>query len=336
MSEDEVKELAHDGLFDGKPILGSLEETHISWVILSRRRAFKIKKPFKLPFLDFSTLRLRKKFCERELELNQRFSHIYLSVLPISKTNHQWNMGGEGRPKDYAVVMRRMNGAKKMDVMLRSSEVRPERIKNLAREIAQFHTTSKKIFTPFDLSLAQDTFNDIDMIHDAVKTFLGQSYVKLISQSKDWSDAFLIRHQYRFQQRIESGFKRDVHGDLHSGNIFLYQKPVLFDCIEFNDQYRQIDTLYEIAFLCMELEFYREKSLADYLLKEYLNLFRCLENQEDESIFTYFKCLRANVRAKVHGLQLRQAHTAEVRKQQTTELKKYLELMRAYVQKNCQ
>lgn len=124
---------------------------------------------------------------------------------------------------------------------------------------------------------------------------------------------------------------RDVHGDLHSGNIFLYREPVLFDCIEFNDQYRQIDVLYEIAFLCMELEFFGKKSLSAYLLKQYLKRFPCVESPEDKKIFTYYKCLRANVRAKVIALHLRQTRSPIERQQQKTILKKYLEMIRIYI-----
>ncbi|MBI1767183.1 MAG: hypothetical protein HYR67_02270 [Bacteroidetes bacterium] len=332
MTEEDVKDLATNGQFDGRPIRGTIEETHISWVLLTRNRALKIKKPFKLPFLDFSTLRLRKKYCDRELKLNQRFSHIYLSVLPIVKSNQDWRIGGRGKPIDYAVVMKRMDQAMKMDNLLKSSKVSENRIKRLAVTIARFHARSRGVFKPFNLAVARETFNDIDMIKTVVKNNLGRRYINLISLTKEWSDSFLQEHQKRFQERVDAGFKRDIHGDLHSGNIFLYPKPVLFDCIEFNDEYRQIDVLYEIAFLCMELEFYKEKSISDYLLQKYLSRFPCLESSEDEKLLTYYKCLRANVRAKVHGLQLRQVRAPEKRRRQLADLKKYLDLMKRYIQ----
>lgn len=330
MTEVDVKSLARNGLHEGKPMQGTIEETHISWVVLSRNRAFKIKKPLKLPFLDFSRLRLRKKFCERELKLNKRFSHIYLSVLPIIKLNSHWRVGGRGKPLDYAVVMKRMDQSMKMDHVLKKAEVSRESIQRLASAIARFHSRSKRIFTPFNLTIARDLFKDIDMISNVVRNNLGELYTDFISRAKDWSDEFLNEHQARFQERIDAGFKRDVHGDLHSGNIFLYKRPVLFDCIEFNDQYRQIDVLYEIAFLCMELEFYKERALSEYLLNRYLDHFPCLLSQEDKKLFIYYKCLRANVRAKVHGLQLRQVRAPEKRKHQVNELTKYLDLMKRY------
>lgn len=103
-------------LFKNKRLGGKVEETHILWVILTRKNAFKIKKPLKLPFLDFSTLELRRKFCEREVELNSRFTDIYLSVLPVRLIDDQWSIGGEGgKLVDYAVSMKRMALTKRMD-----------------------------------------------------------------------------------------------------------------------------------------------------------------------------------------------------------------------------
>lgn len=122
-----------------------------------------------------------------------------------------------------------------------------------------------------------------------------------------------------------------MHGDLHSGNIFLYRKPVLFDCIEFNDEYRQIDVLYEIAFLCMDIEAFHQKHLVKYFLLEYKKHFQCFETKEDEILFTYFKCLRANIRAKVHAMSAGQADTSDELAFHANETKKYLFLMKDYM-----
>ena len=109
MIEKEIQNLNETGTFEDLPIEGTLEETHISWVIVGKSHVFKIKKPLKLSFLDFSTLRQRKKFCERELILNQRFSPIYLDVLPVRKLDDRWNIGEDhGKIHDYAVHMKRL------------------------------------------------------------------------------------------------------------------------------------------------------------------------------------------------------------------------------------
>jgi len=332
MKESDVRILAAEGTFEGKPLHGTVEETHISWVILTRKDAFKIKKPVKLSFLDFSTLELRKQKCEREIELNSRFSKIYLSVLPIRSVNGNWQIGGDdGELIDYAVHMKRMSSSKKMDNLLKAGKVNQEALKALAHEVARFHQKAEIITRPFDLDVARNTFNDIQLVLDFVKKELGNQYSEIIEQSVTWSDQFLKSHGGRMQERINRGFIRDVHGDLHSRNIFLYRKPVLFDCIEFNDVMRQIDVLYEIAFLCMDLEAYDQKNLSHYFLAEYKKKFICFECKEDESLFIYYKCLRANVRAKVNVMSASQADTTEELRYHCEEAKKYLLLMSDYM-----
>jgi uncharacterized protein len=332
MKESDIKELAVNGFFNNKPLKGNIVETHISWVILTRKYAFKIKKPLKLSFLDFSTLTLRKKYCERELALNSRFSDIYLSVLPVCLQKDVWTIGNSGgQLVDYAVVMKRMASVKRMDNLLRHNKVDNALMEALASKIVSFHKKAKKIFIPYDPSVLCNIFNDIYANRDFVLKQLGHPFAKIIDQSILWSDNFLAAHAHRIEQRIEQGFKRDVHGDLHSGNIFLYKKPVLFDCIEFNDAFRQIDIMDEIAFLCMDLDAFQHTQLGEYFLSAYKSKIACFEVAEDDALFIYFKCLRANIRAKVHILSAINARTNKELRTQLAETRNYLSLMKAYV-----
>lgn len=319
-------------MFQHAPLKAKMEETHISWVLLGKKDVFKIKKPLKLSFLDFSTLALRKKNCERELRLNNRFTGIYLAVVPVQCYDGQWYIDGRhGKVVDYAVHMKRMASSKRMDKMLGSGKVSEAGIHALAKTVAAFHREAVTIDEPFDLPTARKLFNDLAEVEAIVQKTLKPEQAAVIGQSIRWSNVFLEKHGPRMQQRIEQGFRRDVHGDLHSGNIFLYKKPVLFDCIEFNDAYRQIDLLYEIAFLCMDLEASGRTGLAKYFLNEYNRLLPCLLEKEDQRIFNYYKCLRANVRAKVHGIGARNAATKEEKKSHMSEIGKYLDLMKGYM-----
>ena len=112
MNPSEIHQLATKGSFENIPIKASISETHISWVLLSKDFVFKIKKPVKLSFLNFSSLSLRRHYCLRELFLNQSYSDIYLDVLPIRKEDNNWIIGeGNGDTIDYAVRMKRQQNA---------------------------------------------------------------------------------------------------------------------------------------------------------------------------------------------------------------------------------
>jgi uncharacterized protein len=332
MNSNEILKLMSKGLFEGKPIKGMLEETNISWVILGEEFVFKIKKPIKLTFLDYSSLELRKLNCEKELELNQRFSPIYLSVLPVTKIQNQWVIGeNEGDIVDYAVCMKKMESEKRMDLLLGESKVSGEQISLLAQKVAEFHLGAKVIKKEMDIDSFYGIFNDLDSVSDIAAQHLDQDYVQKIASLISWSDAFIKKHFPRFQNRMEGEFFRDVHGDLHSKNIFLYENPVIFDCIEFEESFRQIDVLYEVAFICMDLENFGRKDFSDTFLKAYMKEFDCMADVEDKQIFQYYKCLRANIRAKVNLLDAKTETDADKRKKKLVSGEKYLDLAVSYM-----
>ena len=332
MKENDVILLAKEGVYKGKRLKGEIEETHISWVVLCKRVVFKIKKPIKLPFLDFSTLPKRKEMCENELALNMRFTDIYESVVPIRAVKSKFILGsGTGKIVDYAVQSRRLDTARRMDNVLKRNLLMPEDILSLAKVVSMVHQHCPIVKTGFNLRQAKKLFNDIGQVGPYISKNLGSVYGSIIGKSIHWNNLFLKKHQRRFRERIEHGLKRDGHGDLHCGNIFIYRKPVVFDCIEFNDSFRHIDILYEVAFLCMDLEVYRKSRLAKMFITEYNRMFKCISVPEDTRIFNYYKCLRANVRAKVHILGARQADTEDERTEHMTEAKKYLLLMERYM-----
>lgn len=332
MNETQIENLARHGAYLGQRLRGKVEETHISWVILTTHFAFKIKKPLKLSFLDFSSVAARRKYCGREVTLNRRYSTIYLGVVPVKRKEGRWRMGrGEGQTVDYAVVMKRMRSSKRMDFMLGSHRVKALHIRTLARLIASFHLEAEVSMKKFAMTSSRKRFNDIAGCKPFLSRNLPSKYSSIVSRAIRWSDAFLQRHSRRFRERVSGGFKRDVHGDLHSGNIFLYRHPVLFDCIEFNDEFRQIDVLNEIAFFCMDLEAFGQAGLSRLFVKEYGRLFPCFQQAEDHRIFLYYKCYRANVRAKVHVLAAAQEEDPVKINTHVRAARKYLALMENYM-----
>ncbi len=332
MDRNEINQLMLYGNFQGEPLGGKLIETHISWVVLTKSLAFKIKKPIRYSFLDFSTLEKRKFYCERELYLNQRLTDIYLDVQPVVLHEGYYHIGThEGIITDYTLRMRKLQEVKRMDRLLLKNRINEIQIKKLAQKIASFHQKANIIYTPFNKSDFQQEYNDILSVLEVVKSHLGESYVNTVKRAVDFSNAYLNRYEPLIQKRIKEGLQRDVHGDLHSRNIFLYKDPVIFDCIEFNDAFRQIDVLNEIAFFCMDLEAYGKSDLSKKFVDYYLRSCPFSYTQKEEQLFTYYKCYRANIRAKVNALRTLQAVGKKDLKEDLKQLKKYLQLLGQYV-----
>ena len=328
MENNQVYQLAKTGVFQNHPLKGKIVETNISWVILTKKNAFKIKKPIKLSFLDYATLSKRKFFCERELMLNGRFSSIYLSVEPIRYHQGDWRIGeGPGEIVEYAVRMKKLRASKKMDVMLEKGKVTLTDIQELARLLADFHQRTVIVFPVFDIEKEKALFNDLATVKEIAKNELGEGLPEKIDAAMERSNAFLEVHKERMAARIRETWYRDTHGDLHTGNIFLYRKPILFDGIEFNDSFRQTDLLYELAFLCMDLEFYGRRELSEALLRTYREKIDPFVQDADWQIFNYYKALRANVRAKVYFLHTRSDREQGAKQSHVKKAKGYLELM---------
>jgi len=310
MKAEEIQHILREGLFPGAKTGVSLLETHISWIILSDEFAFKIKKPVHFDFLDFSSIEQRRHFCQEELRLNSRLApQMYLRILPVSISG----IGSEETPViDYALQMHRMDNTREMDKLLIIDGVTNKDMENLAGLLSGFHLQNR---LPTDLS-----YQPVEDAHDfgdifSFKADLDALKVPDADLLRVWAEtipAFLYKHKTRSEERIHSGFWIEGHGDLHSRNIFLPQNtpPVIFDCLEFNEHFRRMDVLNELAFLCMDLEHYRRKDLAESFLSAYVQHWPCFENEEDQQLFTYFKAYRANVRLKVTLLELRQ-HSSE-------------------------
>jgi len=310
----------------------SLIQTHISWVILTDKHAYKIKKPVDFIFLDFSTLEKRKHYCKREVELNKRLAaDMYLQSIPIYKKNDTYSfVNPEGEIIDYAVLMNRMDTSKEMDKLLLNNQVTEREIEKLAKKIADFHQQSTVIKKAIDINAIKIRFNDIEEVLKSVISPVAESFYPVIREAIEISNRFLDKHQLYIKERASKGFVRDVHGDLHMGNIFLYEEPVIFDCIEFNDQLREMDILDEIAFLGMDLDAYGRKDLSEHLYKIYLQYSGNQESIETGLLFKYFKYYRANIRAKVYLLNALEMSDPILYQEKIKSAERYIDLIKQY------
>lgn len=332
MTTEQINSLVTDGVIPDSPGKRTLIETHISWVILCDQYVYKIKKPVDYSFLNFSTLEKRKYFCDRELVLNKRLTkNIYLYVKPVRTLNKQIFIGtNDGTIIDYALQMHRMDSEKQMDKLLLNNRVTESDIKKLAEKIALFHKETAIVYQKYFLDI-REKFKDLEAEKDYMAKQSGEAYSKLISQAVAVSDAFMEKHKKLLAARLSKGLFRDCHGDLHARNIFLLPEPVPFDCIEFNDDFRQIDVLNEVAFLCMDLDSIGRQDLSALFIDHYNRLFPCMKTDEEYSLFIYYKSYRANIRAKVNSLRAKTAADNTERTKALAEAEKYLLLMDSYL-----
>src|SRR5690606_38098335 len=173
-------------------------------------------------------------------------------------------------------------------------------------KIASFHKNTAVIYKQ-DFPDMRGVFNDLATQKAFLGKNLGVQSENIIDHALSTSDAFIRHNQAVLTRRQNAGFYRDCHGDLHSRNIFLLPDPQPFDCIEFNDDFRQIDVLNEIAFLCMDLEASGKKEFADLFFEYYNKFFLAAANEADRRLFIYYKSYRANIRAKVNSLRAKSA-----------------------------
>lgn len=332
MTNEDIHQLVSKGLSEKDFKAPELIETHISWVLLFDHFVFKIKKPLRYNFLDFSTLDKRKYFCEREILLNQRLTNdIYLDVQPVKRQSGHLFLGGEtGETIDYAVRMNRVDSSRQMDNLLAEGKVTAAEIHKLAKKIALFHKSTDVIYDR-DFMAIKNEFDDLKGEQDYLRDQLGGNTDSIISRAINSSGSFVEKHRKLLASRLGEGFFRDGHGDLHSRNIFLLEDPQPFDCIEFNDDFRQIDVLNEIAFLCMDLEAAGYKYLADLFYTDYNLYFSAARSETEKNLFIYYKSYRANIRAKVNSLRAKSAESAVDKNQALDKAKKYLHLMDSYL-----
>jgi aminoglycoside phosphotransferase family enzyme/predicted kinase len=274
-------------------------ETHASWVFLAGEFAYKVKKPVRLDFLDFSTLERRRAFCEEELRLNARTAPgLYLGVVPITGSVGAPVVGGTGPAIEYAVQMRRFAPSDVFDERARAGTLEAGQVDALALAVARFHAEAsrglRRAGTP-----ALDNFATIRRLEGALAP--GGALDAL----EDWTRAEGLALEEAFAQRGAQGFVRECHGDLHLGNIVLDRgRPVPFDALEFDPGLRWIDVMGDVAFTVMDFHHFGLPAFAARFLNAYLEQ---TGDYAGLAVLRYYTVYRALVRAKVACIRAHQA-----------------------------
>jgi uncharacterized protein len=305
-------------------------ETFISWVVICERFTYKIKRPVHFSFLDFSTIQRRKNFCLQEYYLNRQIAgDMYVDVLPVTN-NGNIKIGGNGNVIDYAVKMTTMDNNRLMNTMLSKGLVTEQHVEDLAGIIADFHSRTRLMYNHVKFNLTSK-FSDLAGQTAFLSNYMSHDVIERMRASIVTFQLLFNKFTPRIVERVKLGFFSDCHGDLHSGNVFLMNKPVPFDRIEFDHELREIDVLNEIAFMCMDLEYCDRPDLSQLFFETYNLLLPTVLTKEDEELFLLYKAYRANVCAKVNSLKAQSAHESRHKLNYVKKVSRYLSAVNKYL-----
>ncbi len=283
-----------------------LFETHISWVILTGDYAYKIKKPVDLGFLDFSSLQQRKYYCEQELLLNRRLApELYLEVIRLTGTPERPGINGDGEIFEYAVKMRQFDPEQQLDQLLSHNKLTAAHIDQLADSIANFHQQIEIASADTPFGMPESAWLPIEENFQQIRPrLLDATELARLDRLYQWSREQFKQLSHTLEQRKKDGFIRNCHGDMHLANMTLIDgKVTIFDCIEFNDNFRWIDVISEIAFTTMDLIDRKQAGFAARLLNRYL---QHTGDYQSLAVLQFYQVYRALVRAKVAIIRSKQ------------------------------
>jgi aminoglycoside phosphotransferase family enzyme len=293
-SEDKVARLRDPRVYPDHPAAIEVIETHFSWVFLTERRVYKLKKPVRYHGIDFTTLAARRRNCEQEVALNRRLApRIYLGVAALTQTAAGGvAFDGAGAIVDWLVVMRRLPAAGMLDVAIRAGTVDPAAVDRIAALLSGFYRNATPApLTPetYRQRLAA-TLAENRTVLDAVEGL----DPTLVARLRAWQEDFLCARGALFADR--AGRLVDAHGDLRPEHVCLAPEPAIIDCLEFDAALRQLDPLDELTYLGLECERLGAAQIGTRILDHYqaANADRC-----PPELIDFYRAFRACVRARI-------------------------------------
>jgi aminoglycoside phosphotransferase family enzyme/predicted kinase len=301
--------LARPDCYPHHPAQVEIVQTHISAVFLAGDVVYKLKKPVRFSFLDYSTLALRQHYCQEEVRLNRRLAPtVYLGVVPIFFTGDIYKVEGvslsDTKVVDYLVKMRRLPEERRLDSLVAADRVTKEGIHTLAKRLVQFHQTASTEQAAL-YGACDSIWRAIADNFQETAPFVGQTLsAKQYDLIRDFSQRFFAEHQELFRTRSLQGRVCEGHGDLRCEHVYFLDEGVtVVDCIEFSPRLRTCDVASELAFLTMDLELQGAPALAAELAHTYAVQ---LEDTDFLGLLPFYQCYRAYVRGKVESLKSRE------------------------------
>lgn len=286
-------------------------QTHISWVFLTGKYAYKVKKPMDFGFLNFTELEQRKHFCEEEIRLNKRLAdQIYIKTVTITGSESEPSLNGDGEAIEYAVKMRQFDQSQLIDKLLCDEKLQSDHIDDIAKQVADFHQNIAIANSQSELGTAESVFAPVIQNFEQLDPLIKDSEAReQLKRLQNWSEAEFKKIESVLKLRKVQGFIRECHGDMHLGNMALVDNQVtIFDGIEFNDEFRWIDVMSEVAFLVMDLIDRNATAYAYRFLNQYLEF---TGDYEGLQVLRFYLVYRAMVRAKIASFTLLTPDLAE-------------------------
>jgi len=289
--------------YPDRPARIDVIETHMSWVFLTSQYVFKLKKPVRYEYLDFSNLAARKKYCMEELRLNQALAPgVYLDVVPLARdAEGNLRVEGQGVVIDWLVKMRRLPAERMLDFLIERGTLQPAEVHAVAESLAHFYKRSEPIGMSGE-EYRELYANKIRVNRAGLTDPVYELSADMINAVHDAQEKFLVRSAEFLSHRAADGRIVEGHGDLRPEHVCLESPPIIFDRLEFNRAFRIIDTADEIAYLAMECE----RLGAPQVEPELSGVYRRITGDHPPPVLVYFyKAHRACVRARLAIWHLR-------------------------------
>ena len=296
-TEDKVARLRQASCYPGCPQRIDAIETHMSWVFLTDEHAYKLKKPVRYDFLDFSTLEARRSDCNEELRLNRRLApDVYLDVVPLTiDDTGMISVQGHGEIIDWLVKMRRLPAERMLDFTIKHKTLQEADVRDLAHLLASFyqHCPSIKFIAmqyrqEYGRQVSANLYALAEARHGFSETHLKGIHDALLE--------FLRCEAGLFDYRAEQGRIVEGHGDLRPEHVCLEPVPVIFDCLEFNYPFRIVDVVDELSFLAMECDLLGAPNVGLVLFEVYGGI---CDDHPPLRLINFYKSYRACLRAKL-------------------------------------
>ena len=307
--EQKVEFLSRSSAY-AQPVTGVIRrETHMSCVFLAGDRVYKLKKPVRFAYLDFSNLGRREGACRAELRLNRRLApDVYLDVMPLTATPSGLAMGGDGPIMDWLVVMRRLDEAQTLEHAILEHRVEPWQLDRLIAALIQFYRRAERVF----LSPAVHLRDWHQSLSDNLRVLLDPGLglpSGLVRRVATVQRRFLSRQRKALAARLCSIV--DGHGDLRPEHIWLGDPVRIIDCLEFNPRLRAVDPFDEIAFLSLECDRLGAAWTGKYIRH---GVSRGLPDGVSNDLFLFYRCNRAMLRARLAIAHLMEPNPREPEK----------------------